>query len=251
MEAVKSIAIADNAALLREGVKRLVAEMEDLSIAGEAADDMDAIKVVEDTQPDILLLDLYIPKSEALPVLNALRAAQLSTRIIVLCHEPNESKILECAKAGAHGFILKSAAPEMLAEAIRQVLRGRIWADGQAGCADIFTLLTHRAHVVANTETLVNPFDVLSGRELEILDLIARGASNEAIGKELFISLTTVKVHASHIFSKLNVSNRTQAALLLMQARWSDNYNFYATTAPPLPNPRHSNQRAIQAKQHT
>lgn len=250
MEAVKRIVIADNAALLREGVKRLITEMEDLCIAGEAADDTTTIKVVEDTQPDVLLLDLYIPKSEALPVLSALREAQLSTRIIVLCHESNEAKILECAKAGAHGFILKSASPEMLAEAIRQVLRGRIWADDQAGCADIFTLLTHRAHVIANTGARVNPFDVLSGRELEILDLIARGASNEAIGKELFISITTVKVHASHIFSKLNVSNRTQAALLLMQARWSDNYNVYETTAPPAPIPKSSSQRALQAK-HT
>lgn len=248
METVKSIVIADNTPLLREGLKRLIAEMKDLRFAGEAGDDMDAMKVVEDKQPDILLIDLCIPKAEAIPVIVALRDARMSTRIIVLCNEPNESKILECAKAGAHGFVLKSAAAETLVEAIRQVLRGRIWADTEAGCSDIFTLLSHRANITPNAEALINPFDVLSGRELEILDLIARGASNEEIGKQLFISLTTVKVHASHIFSKLNVSNRTQAALLLMQARWSDNYNVYEAPAPPLSSRRSSNQRVIQAK---
>ena len=167
MEAVKKIVIADSSTLLREGLKRLLPEMKDLCIAGEAADDMETMKVVEDTKPDILLIDLHIPKMEAVPILMALRERQSSTRIIVLCHESNESKILECAKAGAHGFILKSAPLETLADAIRQVHRGRIWADSQVSCADIFTLLTHRANISEKLEPEVNPFDVLTRRELE------------------------------------------------------------------------------------
>jgi len=174
---------------------------------------------------------------EAVPVLMALRERQVSTRIIVLCHESNESKILECAKAGAHGFILKSAPLDTLADAIRQVHRGRIWADSQVSCADIFTLLTHRANISEKTEAQINPFDVLSRRELEILDLIARGVSNEEVGKKLFISVTTVKVHVSHIFNKLNVNNRTKAALILMRARLQNSRDF-ARQLPPDPSPR-------------
>ena len=237
MEAVKRIVIADGSTLLREGLKRLLPEMKDLLIAGEADNDMKTIEVLEKTKPDVLLIDLNIPKMEAMPVLMALRKRQVSTRFIVLCHEPVESKILECAKAGAHGFILKSAPLETLADAIRQVHRGRIWADNQVSCADIFTFLTHRANIGEKAEAPINPFDVLSRRELEILDLIARGVGNEEIGGKLFISVTTVKVHVSHIFNKLNVNNRTKAALILMQARLHNSRDF-ARQLPPQPAPR-------------
>ena len=237
MNAVKNIVIADSSTLLREGLKRLLPEMKDLLITGEADDDMETMNVVENAKPDILLIDLHIPKLEAAPVLMALRERQISTRIIVLCHEANEAKILECAKAGAHGFILKSAPLETLADAIRQVHRGRIWADNQVSCADIFTLLTHRANIGEKTEAPINPFDVLSRRELEILDLVSMGVSNEDIGGKLFISVTTVKVHVSHIFNKLNVNNRTKAALILMQARLHNSRDF-ARQLPPEPAPR-------------
>jgi DNA-binding NarL/FixJ family response regulator len=245
METVKKIVIADSSTLLREGVKRLLPEMKDLLIAGEANDDMETMNVVENTKPDILLIDLHIPKMEAVPVLMALRERQVSTRIIVLCNESNEAKILECAKAGAHGFILNSAPLDTLVDAIRQVHRGRIWADSRVSCADIFTLLTYRANIGEKIEAQINPFDVLSRRELEILDLIARGVSNEEVGKKLFISTTTVKVHVSHIFNKLNVNNRTKAGLILMQARLRNSRDFARQLPPDLSPQRHAVRRAV------
>jgi DNA-binding NarL/FixJ family response regulator len=173
-----------------------------------------------------LLLDLNIPKLEALPVLLALREQELKTKIIILSLEPNESKLLNAAKAGARGYILKSTSLPTLIDAVREVSRGRIWVDRQVGCADTFALLAHRASTGDAMEPEINPLDVLSKRELQVLHLIAKGVTNEEIGKKLFISVPTVKAHVANIFKKLGVENRTKAALLLMQTRLQSSRDF-------------------------
>jgi DNA-binding CsgD family transcriptional regulator len=126
--------------------------------------------------------------------------------------------LIDVAESGSH-LKLQSAQP---------LSRGRIWVDRQLDIADIFALVAHRANTSDETGGEINPLDVLSRRELEILHLIARGVTNEAIAHKLFISAPTVKTHASHIFRKLNVNNRTQAALLLMQARSRNSQDVFA-----------------------
>ena len=218
-DAVTKVAIADVNTLLREGLKRLLPEMKDFIVVGEAADDVDTMEMVEQAKPDVLLLDLNIPKLEAVPILLAIKEQNLATEVVVLVLCPDESKILNCARAGARGYILKSTPFGTLAEAIREVSRHRVWVDRQVGCADTFALLAHRAKTSDEVGADVDPLDLLSRRELEILHQIARGIKNEEIAKKLFISVPTVKVHVTHIFRKLDVNNRTRAALLLMQAR--------------------------------
>jgi DNA-binding NarL/FixJ family response regulator len=176
------------------------------------------------------LLDLNIPKLEAVPILLAMKEQNIPTKVLILSHLPDESKILNSARVGARGYILKSTPAAALGEAIREVSRGRIWVDRHACFADTFALLAHRANTSNEIGGEINPLDVLSKRELEILHLIARGVSNEDIGKKLFISLPTVKAHVTHIFRKLNVKNRTQAALLLMQARSRNSVLMYPIT---------------------
>jgi len=234
MEAVTRLTIADASTLLREGLKRLLGDAKDLLIVGLAANDVETMELVEEKdKTDVLLLDLNIPKLEAVPILLAMKEQNLPTKVLVMSHFPDESKILATARGGARGYILKSTPSGALAEAIREVSRGRIWVDRQAGFADTFALLAHRASTGSEIGAEVNPVDILSRRELEILHLIARGVTNEDVGKKLFISLPTVKTHISHIFRKLNVKNRTQASLLLMQARWR-NGGLYPTTQAGL-----------------
>jgi two-component system, NarL family, response regulator DegU len=226
MEAVTKIAVSDVNTLLREGLKRILPEAKDLTIVGEAANDVETMQVVEEVRPDVLLLDLNIPKLQAVPLLLAIKEQTLPTKVLVMSLLADEPKLLNCAKAGARGYILKAAPATTLVDAVKEVARGRIWVDRQVSCADAFAILAHRANTTDEIGAQINVIDVLSRRELEILSLIGRGMKNEEIGKKLYISLPTVKAHVAHIFSKLNVSNRTQAALLLMQSRLRSDQEF-------------------------
>ncbi len=221
-DAVTRLVIADANTLLREGLKRLLQDAEHLLCVGEAANDVETMELVEENKPDILLLDLNIPKLEAVPIVLAIKEQNLPTKVLILSSYQDEPKILNCARAGARGYILKSTTAATLVEAIRGVIRGRIWVDRQLGIADTFAVLAHRANTGNDLEGEINPLELLSRREMEILHLIARGTTNGEVAKKLFVSLPTVKVHTSHIFAKLNVRNRTEAALLLMQARSRD-----------------------------
>ncbi|MBI2350195.1 MAG: response regulator transcription factor [Deltaproteobacteria bacterium] len=150
----------------------------------------------------------------------------MPTKVLIMSLYPDEAKILNTARAGARGYILKTGPSAALLEALRAVCRGRMWVARLAGCADGFALLAHRAKT-GDIGEAINPIDVLSRRELEVLTLIARGVTNDETGKKLFISVPTVKAHISSIFSKLNVKNRTQAALLLMQSRSRGGQDFF------------------------
>jgi len=215
-------------------------------VVGEAANDVETMDLIEQNKPDVLLLDLNIPKLEAVPILLAIKEQNLPTKVLILSHFPDESKILNSARAGARGYILNSTPAATLVEAIREISRGRIWVDRQAGCADFFALLAHRANISHEIGEEINSLDVLSRRELEVLHLIGRGVTNEEIGKKLFISQGTVKSHLAHIFRKLNVNNRTQAALLLMQSRSRNDQDVFAnwqprddSLRPRIPGPRY------------
>lgn len=225
MELKKKLVLADSNTLLRQGLHRILAEAPDLLVVGEAIDDVEAIELTAQAKPDVLLLDLVIPKLEAVPVLLAIREQALPTNVLILSLYADEVKILNTAKAGARGYMLKTAPIATLAEAVREVARGRIWVDRQLNCADSFALLSHRANSSGEVDGEINRVDVLSKRELEILQLIAKGLTNEQVSKKLFISVPTVKAHAANIFDKLNVKNRTQAALLLMQSRTRHGYD--------------------------
>lgn len=219
MEAKIKVMIADANTLLREGLERLLHDGDEFVVVAEAANDAEALVLLEQAKPDVLLVDREIPKLEAVPIQLAIKAQNLPTKVVVLSFFSDESQILNCAKAGAHGFMLKTTPFAALAEAIRDVARGRIWADRQTRFADTFLLLASRANDIDETEAAINPFYVLSRRELQILTLMGRGATNEQIAKHLAITEPTVKTHASSIFDKLSVRNRTEAALVLMQAR--------------------------------
>lgn len=215
MELIK-VAIADPDTLLREGLKRILAAERDLLVVGEAAGEVEVAEVMERTTPDVLLLDLKIPRREAVPVLLELNQKNIPTKVFILSLFPEEESILNTAKAGACGYILKSASPATLIYAIRRVHRGEIWADKQLDCAETFVEFARQTWTDDADGGEDEIFRALSKREREILGLVAKGSTNEEIRKTLFISLRTVKVHLNHVFNKLGVNNRTQAALLFV-----------------------------------
>ncbi len=219
MEVTTKLAIADAGTLFRDGLKRLLYDIKEFLVVGDAANDVETVDLVEQAKPDVLLLDLNIPKLEAVPILLTIKEHNLPTKVLILSLLLDESQILNSARAGARGYILKSTPFPALAEAIGEVARGTIWVDRHAGFADTFALLAHRANSNFGIGLEVNPLDVLSRKEVQVLYLMATGATNDDIAKKLSIVTTTVKAHATHIFDKLHVKNRTEAALLLMQAR--------------------------------
>jgi len=214
-----NVAIADATTLFREGLKRVLAAQSDLLVVGDAADDVEVADIVERTRPDVLLLDLEIPKRKAVPTLLKLKQKNLPTKVLIFSHFPDLESILETAKAGARGCVLKCILPSTLIEAIRKIHRGEIWVDRQLNCAETFAQFARQTRA-DDVEELKNEIArVLSKRELEVLALVMNGLSNQEISKSLFISVQTVKIHLNHVFGKLNVKNRTQAALLLSQSR--------------------------------
>jgi two-component system, NarL family, response regulator DegU len=212
-----NVAIVDSNTLAREGIKRILAGERDLKCVGEMGVTGDVVYMVERTNPDVLLLDLDIAHQRTVQIILKLKKKSVLTKVLILCSVPDEESILGTAKIGARGFILKSTPPSVLIQAIRTIHEGEIWSDTHVNCADIFVEIVARTQVEPTTRSISDITQVLSKRELETLTLVAKGLSNAEIAKLLFVSPETVKQHLHHIFGKLNVKNRTQAALLLRQ----------------------------------
>jgi DNA-binding NarL/FixJ family response regulator len=214
MELIK-LAIADGDTLLREGLKRIFSAESDLLVVGDAPNELDAGELVERTKPDILLLDLNLPKRGAVPVLLSLREKHLPTKVFVLSLLAENESLLDTAKSGAFGCALKRTSSATIIQALRRVHTGEIWADKQLAYPEAFIELAQQAQNRKDSGPENSAIEALSKREFEILVLVARGLTNQEISKGLFISLRTVKVHLYHVFNKLRVNNRTQAALFL------------------------------------
>lgn len=214
MELIK-VAIADGNTLLREGLKRVLAAERDLCLVGETGDDDEVVPIVERTIPDILLLDLDVPKRKTVQLLLELKKKNLPAKVLILCSVSDPESILDTAKAGARGYVvLAGVHPSTIIHAIRKVYDGETWVDRQLSCSENFAEFAGQKsrHDVNDRQDDVST--ALSKRELEIISLVANGLTNGEISKQLFISEQTVKIHLNHIFQKFGVKNRTQAALL-------------------------------------
>ena len=212
------VAIADANIFLREGLQRTLSGQSDLRVVGEAGDHVEVTDLVERTKPDVLLLDFDLPKHKTVPILLELKRKNVPTKVLIFASFPDPESILDTAKAGARGYVVLSGIlPSMLIHAIRRIHRGEIWADRQLKSAETFAEFARQKSGYDIEELEGNITGVLSKRELEIIGLVAQGLTNEDIGKRLFVAQQTVKAHLNHIFHKLAVKNRTQAALLLVQ----------------------------------
>ena len=200
-----SVVIADDHAIFREGLRRLIAAESDLEVVGEARDGEEALRLVGDLTPDILLLDLSMPRMPGLEVLRRLRPAARDTKVLILAAEADIDQVTTALRHGARGVVLKDTAAALLFKSIRRVMEGHYWVRREIVC-DLVEAL-------AATENPGKNLYGLTPRELEVTGLVATGNTNKDIARACGISEDTVKRHLTSAFDKTGVSNRLELAL--------------------------------------
>jgi DNA-binding NarL/FixJ family response regulator len=213
------VVVADDHTLFRDGVKKILSLEKDILVVGEAARGDEVIKTVERSKPDVLLLDLRMPKGDVVQTLLDLKERSPATKVLILTAFAEDESVLNAAKGGARGYLLKGTDFATLRQAIKKVHSGGLWIDKEVPAAETFEEIAMGQidPVVAPQED--SAVESLTRRELEILRLVAEGMTNDEIGKKIFISEKTVKTHLTNIFDKLKVNNRFKAALMIMGQR--------------------------------
>ena len=200
------VLIADDHAVVREGLRSFLALQDEIEVVAEAADGQEAVEAAKRLQPDIALVDLVMPRLGGIGAIRAIREGSPQTRVIVLTSFTDEDKMLPAVRAGAAGYLLKDVEPQELVRAIRSVEGGATLLHPAVVAELVREVADEPARARADGS-------VLTDREREVLGHIARGQANKAIAFELGVSEKTVKTHVSNILGKLGLTDRTQAAL--------------------------------------
>jgi two-component system, NarL family, response regulator LiaR len=209
------ILIVDDHAVVREGLRAFLALQEGFEIVGEAADGGEAIDRAQQLEPDVILMDLVMPELDGVSAMREIRRRSRghAPRVIVLTSFLDDDRLLPALEAGAAGYLLKNSQPAELARAVRAAQAGEAIIDPTAAARLVDALSDRDRPRTAGDSSLGQ----LTGRERDVLALIAQGRSNKRIAFELGISEKTVKTHVGHVLAKLGVTDRTQAALLAVQ----------------------------------
>lgn len=205
--------MADDHAIFRDGVRKLLESEEDIKIVGEASNGSECVQMLAKLKPDILLLDLRMPGKDGLAVLEETNLDSLATRIIVLTAAEDERDAVRAMRLGARGIVLKQSASDLLVKSIHQVHNGEIWMDNHI-MAEVMKAFGQSSDGGSRRDK-----PLLSNRENEVIQLVAQGYRNKEIGEKLLISEQTVKNHLHNIFDKLGVSDRLELALYAIHHR--------------------------------
>jgi two-component system, NarL family, response regulator LiaR len=207
-EAIR-VLLVDDHRVVREGLRAFLELQEGIEVAGEAADGKEAIEAATRLRPDVILMDLVMPKLDGVAAMRSLRERVPDARVIVLTSFLDDDKLLPALRSGAAGYLLKNTEPQELARAVRAAHAGEALLDPVVAARLVETLAADGDE---------DPLDRLTPREREVLVLIGRGFPNKRIARELDVSEKTVKTHVGHVLAKLGVTDRTQAAVFAVRA---------------------------------
>jgi two-component system nitrate/nitrite response regulator NarL len=209
---MSTVITIDDHPLFRKGVSDLISLVDSLSLIGEAASGQEGLELAKKLNPDLVLLDLNMKGMDGIETLEAIKASDLDSRVIMLTVSNNEENVVSAFRAGADGYLLKDMEPEEILARLESA------ANGQFIISDELTELL--AHALRGDTIPKDSMQAgLTEREEEILELISRGYSNKAIARELDITEGTVKVHVKHLLKKLNLKSRLEAAVWSVNSR--------------------------------
>jgi len=207
------ILIADDHPIVRDGLRKLLSLEDDFEVVGEANDGREVLELVQDQEPDILLLDLRMPNLDGLATLQAMQQTGKHTKTIILTASEDKNEFVQAMKLGCSGIVLKQTAPELIVKSIRKVYAGEIWLDSHTTAAVMRQFATAADAPINGGSARARERSPLSQREREIVQLVAQGYKNKEMAEKMFISEQTVKNHLHNIFDKLGVSDRLELAL--------------------------------------
>jgi DNA-binding NarL/FixJ family response regulator len=214
------VLIADDQSMVRAGFRMLLSGEQDMDVVAEASNGLEAVAKAARFDPTVILMDIRMPELDGLEATRRILAADDSARILILTTFGLDEYVYEALRAGASGFVLKDDPPEQLLAAVRTV------AAGEALLSPVVTKQVIKQFTRIARPAPPKEFEELTAREQDILRLIAQGLSNAEIGRELYISETTVKTHVTHVLQKLGLRDRVQAVVLAYQT------GLMATDAP-------------------
>jgi two-component system, NarL family, response regulator LiaR len=207
------VLIADDHAIVREGLRWLITTEPGMELIAEAADGSEAVQKARALRPDVILLDLVMPQLDGIAAIVQIKRENPDARILVLTSFADDERVFAAVKAGALGYLLKDSLPKDLLQGIRDVYEGEL-AIQPAIANKLMRELQRSARLSSEAPVAQEP---LTEREVEVLTLVARGLSNQAIAEKLQISERTARTHVSNILDKLHLENRTQAALYALR----------------------------------
>ncbi len=205
------VAIADDQRLLREGLRIILEAAPDTIVVGEAENGVEAVKLAQEEQPEVMLMDIRMPLRDGIAATEAIRKALPNVHVLLLTTYDTPELVIEGLRAGAAGYLLKDSSAEELCAAVRTVARGQVLLQANSA-AQLLAGLTPPAQPQSQAEKLG-----LTERERDVLRLIVVGRNNSEIASELYVSEATVKTHINHIFAKLGARDRTHAVVLAHQ----------------------------------
>ena len=211
--------LADDHAVVRAGTRELLERQPDLHIVGEAVDGEEAVRLTQELQPDVVVMDVRMPKMSGVEATRRIKAENPDVHVLVLTAHDDDEYVFALLQAGANGYLLKTAEIEELVKAIHTVAAGQSALAPPVAGKVVAQFVGGKSMSDVSTSTQ-EQYDGLTERELGILRLVGQGLSNKQIGKELFISDRTVQAHLSNIFSKLGVSSRTEAVMRAVRKGW-------------------------------
>ena len=205
------ILVADDHRIVREGIRSLMEDIEDIQVVGEAGNGYECVDLVDSLNPDVILMDLMMPQMDGLEATRQITAKHLNIHILVLTSFIADEKVFPAIRAGAMGYLLKDSGSKELIDAIRKVHRGE-----PSLAPEIAQKVLSEISQATPSERLTP--DPLTARELQVLKLVAQGKSNKQIAGELNISMHTARTHVNRILNKLHLANRVQATLYALRA---------------------------------